>query len=110
MSIPEIFVLVPAGRHFSKEKGGTGAGSRFFFPCILVRNSCGSPQETEKYLAPPPREQDNKILRGKLLLHPPPTVDMENAVKTRKTISTIAILWPVKAIFEKSPLRWRWIL
>ena len=24
-----------------------------------------------------------------------------NAVKTRKTISTIAILWPVKAIFEK---------
>ena len=25
----------------------------------------------------------------------------ENAVKTRKTISTIAILWPVKAIFEK---------
>ena len=24
----------------------------------------------------------------------------ENAVKTRKTISTIAILWPVKAIFE----------
>ena len=26
---------------------------------------------------------------------------MKNAVKTRKTISTIAILWPVKAIFEK---------
>ena len=25
----------------------------------------------------------------------------ENAVKTGKTISTIAILWPVKAIFEK---------
>ena len=25
----------------------------------------------------------------------------ENAVKTRKTISTIAILWPVKVIFEK---------
>ena len=25
----------------------------------------------------------------------------ENAVKTRETISTIAILWPVKAIFEK---------
>ena len=25
----------------------------------------------------------------------------ENAVKTRKAISTIAILWPVKAIFEK---------
>ena len=25
----------------------------------------------------------------------------ENAVKTRKTISTIAILWPFKAIFEK---------
>ena len=24
-----------------------------------------------------------------------------NAVKTRKTISTIAILWPVKGIFEK---------
>ena len=24
-----------------------------------------------------------------------------NAVKTRKTISTIAILWPIKAIFEK---------
>ena len=24
-----------------------------------------------------------------------------NAVKTRKTISTIAVLWPVKAIFEK---------
>ena len=24
-----------------------------------------------------------------------------HAVKTRKTISTIAILWPVKAIFEK---------
>ena len=24
-----------------------------------------------------------------------------SAVKTRKTISTIAILWPVKAIFEK---------
>ena len=24
-----------------------------------------------------------------------------NAVKNRKTISTIAILWPVKAIFEK---------
>ena len=24
-----------------------------------------------------------------------------NAVKTRKTISTIAILWPVKASFEK---------
>ena len=25
----------------------------------------------------------------------------ENAVKTRKAISTIAILWPVRAIFEK---------
>ena len=25
----------------------------------------------------------------------------ETAVKTRKTISTIAIIWPVKAIFEK---------
>ena len=24
-----------------------------------------------------------------------------NAVKTRRTISTIAILWPVRAIFEK---------
>ena len=24
-----------------------------------------------------------------------------NAVKTRKTVSTIAILWPVKAVFEK---------
>ena len=44
----------------------------------------------------------------------------ENAVKTRKTISTIAILWPVKAIFEKraatvevdtliSPVIWTWI-
>ena len=29
-----------------------------------------------------------------------PTVDMEMLEKTSKTISTIAILWPVKAIFE----------
>ena len=29
------------------------------------------------------------------------TVDMEMLGKTSKTISTIAILWPVKAIFEK---------
>ena len=46
-----------------------------------------------------------------------PTVDMEMLSKTRKTISTIAILWPVEAIFEKrvatvevdsfvSPVRW----
>ena len=31
----------------------------------------------------------------------------ENAVKIRKTISTIAILWPVKAILEKRAARWR---
>ena len=30
-----------------------------------------------------------------------PTVDMEMLEKTSKTISTIAILWPVKAIFEQ---------
>ena len=30
-----------------------------------------------------------------------------NAGKTSKTIPTIAFLWPVKAIFEKGPLRWR---
>ena len=31
---------------------------------------------------------------------------MELLEKLAKTISTIAILWPVKAIFEKRPLRW----
>ena len=32
---------------------------------------------------------------------PGPMVDMEMLKKTSKTISTIAILWPVKAMFEK---------
>ena len=30
-----------------------------------------------------------------------PTVDMDMLEKTSKTISTMAILWPVKAISEK---------
>ena len=30
-----------------------------------------------------------------------PTVDTEMLLKTRINISTIAIIWPVKAIFEK---------
>ena len=47
-------------------------------------------QGTEKYLSPPPREQEKKIFRGKLWLR-----------QNSKTISTIAILWAVKAIFEK---------
>ena len=45
----------------------------------------------EKYLPPPPREQEKKIFRGTLVPSTP----------TRKTISTIATLWPVKAISEK---------
>ena len=55
---------------------------------------------TEKYLPPPPREQEKKISGANSgFIHPHGRYG--NAVKTMKTISTIAILWPVKAIFEK---------
>ena len=56
---------------------------------------------TEKYLPPPPpREQERKSSEAKLgSIHPYGRYG--NAVKTWKTISTIAVLWPVKAIFEK---------
>ena len=39
-------------------------------------------------------------LQSETLVPSTPTVDMEMLEKTSKTISTIAILWPVKAIFE----------
>ena len=48
----------------------------------------------------PPRENEKKIFRANLWRHRP-YGRYENARKTSKTISTIAILWPVKAIFEK---------
>ena len=55
---------------------------------------------TEKHLPPPPREQEKKSSEAKAgSIHPYGRYG--NAVKTRKTMSTIAILWPVKAIFEK---------
>ena len=38
---------------------------------------------------------------GETLAPSTPTVDMEMLEKTSKTMSTMAILWPVKAIFEK---------
>ena len=60
----------------------------------------GQKQGTEKYLPPPPREQEKEILRANLLRHRP-YGRYGNAGKTSKTIPTIAILWPVKAIFEK---------
>ena len=55
---------------------------------------------TEKYLLPPPREQEKRqTLAETGSIHPYGRYG--HAVKTRKTISTIPILWPVKAIFEK---------
>ena len=56
---------------------------------------------SEKYPPPPPREQEKKIFRGKLWLPLHPHGREGDAAKTRKAISTIAILWPVKAILEK---------
>ena len=54
----------------------------------------------EKYLPPPPREQEKTISEANSgSIHP--SGRSGYAVKTRKTISTIAIPWPVKAIFEK---------
>ena len=54
----------------------------------------------EKYLPPPPRAQEKKSSEAKSgSIHPYGRYG--NAVKTRKTISTIAILWSVKTIFEK---------
>ena len=54
-------------------------------------------QGTEKDLPPPRREQENRIFRGKLWFDP----QIWKCWNTSKTISTIAILWSVKAIFEK---------
>ena len=57
-------------------------------------------QGNETYLPPPPREQNKKFFRGNSdSIHPYGRYG--NAAKTSKTISTIAILWPVKAILEK---------
>ena len=54
-----------------------------------------------RYLPPPPREQEKKVFRGKLWLHPTYGRCRNAVKKTRETVSTIAVLWPVKAIFEK---------
>ena len=40
-------------------------------------------------------------LQSEALVPSTPTVDMEMLKKSSKTMSTIAILWPVKVIFEK---------
>ena len=37
---------------------------------LLGRIFCAMLLGTEKYLPPPPREQEKKIFRGKLWLHP----------------------------------------
>ena len=58
---------------------------------------------TEKYLPPPPpppREQEKKIFRA-ISGAIDPYSRYGNAAKTSKTISTITILWLVKAVFEK---------
>ena len=61
----------------------------------------GNSQGIEKHLpSPPPRKQEKTTLEG----NPgsiQPCVRYGNAGETGKTISTTAILWPVKAIFEK---------
>ena len=57
-------------------------------------------QRTEKYLPPPPGEQEKRVFRANLWRHRP-YGRYGNAGKTSKTISTIGILWPVKAVFEK---------
>ena len=50
--------------------------------------------------APLFRSWEKKIFRGRLWLHPP-LRQMWKCWKTSKTIFTVAILWPVKAIFEE---------
>ena len=55
---------------------------------------------TEKYLHHPESKKRKSSEANSGSIHP--YGRYENAVKTRKThISTIAILWPVEAIFEK---------
>ena len=57
-------------------------------------------QGTEKLPPPPPREQEKKSREGNFGAIQPYD-RYGSAVASSKTISTIAILWPVKAIFEK---------
>ena len=48
--------------------------------------------------------REENLQRETLALSTPtPTVDMEMLEKLANTTSTIVILWPIKAIFEKSP-------
>ena len=69
-------------------------------------------QGSDKYLPPPPppppppREQEKRIFRVKLWLYPPLRYGHAGK-KLEAHISTIAILWPVKGIFEKGLPRWR---
>ena len=46
-------------------------------------------------------DSKKKYLWREALAPSTPTVDMKMLEETSKTISTIAILWPVEAIFEK---------
>ena len=55
---------------------------------------------TERHLPPPPREQDKiSSVANSGSIHPYGRYG--HAVKTSETMSTITILWSVKAIFEK---------
>ena len=69
-------------------------------PKHIRRRHMTTKQGTENCLPSPPRDQDFFFHR-ETLAPSTPTVDVEMLKKTSRTISTMAILWPVKGIFEK---------